>query len=94
MFPNEQSTSSGLSSQGAPRPGSHDQTLKTERLQIERKTFVISLRQNPRGQFLRITEDSSGHRDTIIIPTSGWEEVKTAIEGMIKLAAETPTKSG
>jgi len=38
-------------------PTSNEEGLKTERLQIERKAFVFSLKENPRGRFLRITED-------------------------------------
>jgi len=32
-----------------------------------RKTFVLTLKENPRGKILRITEDVGGRRDTIII---------------------------
>ena len=42
---------------------------------MEKKlTFVFALKENPRGRFLRITEDVSGRRDTIIIPAPGLED--------------------
>ena len=53
---------------GCPGRQSNEDTLKSETLQIERKTFVLTLKENPRGRFLRITEDVGGRRDTIIIP--------------------------
>lgn len=55
-------------------PGVEEHTLHSERLQIERKTFTLSLRENPRGQFLRITEDVAGRHDTIIVPAPGLTE--------------------
>jgi hypothetical protein len=59
-------------------------------LQIERKTFVFTLKENPRGRFLRITEDVGGRRDTIIIPAPGLEEFKKVIDEMVKAADEMP----
>ena len=66
--------------------------LKTEKLQIERKTFVFTLKENPRGRFLRITEDVGGRRDTIIIPAPGLEDFKKMIDDMVKASAEIPVK--
>jgi len=73
-----------------PRPGSNEDTLKTETIQIERKTFVFSLKENPRGKFLRITEDVSGRRDTIIIPAPGLADFKKIVDEMVKVSAEAP----
>jgi len=57
--------------------------LASEQVQIERKLFSFDLRENPRGRFLRITEDVSGRRDTIIIPATGLEQVREILERMI-----------
>src|SRR5213593_70796 len=75
----------------ASKPGLQEDTLKSEKLQIERKTFVFALKENPRGRFVRITEDVGGRRDTIIIPASGLREFQRAFEEMVK-AAEAPTE--
>jgi hypothetical protein len=61
-------------------------------VQIERKTFVFTLRENPRGRFLRITEDVGGRRDTIIIPAPGLEGFKRILDEMVKSSAEIPMK--
>jgi hypothetical protein len=53
--------------------------LFSEQVQIERKQFSFELRENPRGRFLRITEDVGGRRDTIIIPAPGLEQVREAV---------------
>ena len=83
----------GSSGDAGPRPAPSEDTLKTEKLQIERKTFVFSLKDNPRGRFLRITEDVSGRRDAIIIPATGLNEFRQMIEDMARFSAETPGKA-
>jgi len=67
--------------------------LKVEKLQIERKTFVFTLKENPRGRFLRITEDVSGRRDTIIVPAPGLEDFRRVIDEMVKVTASSAPKS-
>src|SRR5437867_12264178 len=94
MSSNDRPESRGFSSTGTgSRAAANEETLKTEKLQIERKSFAFALKENPRGRFLRITEDVGGRRDTIIIPATGLEEFKKLIEDMVKLSAETPPKS-
>jgi hypothetical protein len=76
----------------APKPPSNEETLRTEKIQIERKTFILTLKENPRGRFLRITEDVGGRRDTIIIPATGLDDFKKVVEEMVNTSAETPLK--
>ena len=76
------------------KPPVNEDTLRTEKIQIERKTFVFTLKENPRGRFLRITEDVGGRRDNIIIPAPGLEEFKKVIDEMVKLAGESPGEKG
>jgi len=73
-----------------PRPQVVEDTLKSGEIQIERKNFVFSLKENPRGRFLRITEDVGGRRDTIIIPSTGLAEFKKLVDEMVKAAEEIP----
>jgi len=75
------------------KPAAAEDVIKSDRIQIERKLFIFTLKENPRGRFLRITEDVGGRRDTIIVPATGLEEFKRLIEDMLKLSAETPPKS-
>ncbi len=79
--------------QHSPRPPVSEDTLRSEKLQIERKSFMFSLKENPRGRFLRITEDVGGRRDTIIIPAPGLEEFKRLLDEMVKTSNETPPKT-
>ena len=76
-----------------PRPPVNEDTLKTAEIQIERKIFVLTLKENPRGRFLRITEDVGGRRDTIIIPSTGLAEFKKIVGDMVKAADELPPKN-
>ena len=92
MPSNDNPPPSGGSEDPAPRPVVYEDTIKTDHIQIERKTFVFSLKENPRGRFLRITEDVGGRRDTIIIPAPGLEEFKRVLDELVKADATTPSK--
>jgi len=61
-----------------------DDLIISDRIQIERKQFYFDLKENPRGRFLRITEDVGGRRDTIIIPSTGLELFVETIQRAIK----------
>lgn len=78
---------------GVPKPHVNEDTLKSDKVQIERKTFVFTLKENPRGRFLRITEDVGGRRDTIIIPAPGLEDFKKLLDDMVKASTEIPSKA-
>ena len=93
MISNDRPSPYGHRPYGAPKPPVQEDTLKTDKVQIERKTFVFTLKENPRGRFLRITEDVGGRRDTIIIPAPGLEDFKKLLEDMVKASAEMPPKA-
>jgi hypothetical protein len=77
---------------GPTKPRVDEKALKTETIQIERKTFIITLKENDRGRFLRITEDVGGRRDNLIIPSTGLEEFRKIFDQMVKASSEIPTK--
>lgn len=78
--------------QQRPKRNVEEESLKTEKLQVERKTFIFTLKENVRGRFLRITEDVNGRRDTIIVPTSGLEDFNKVLEEMVAVSSEIPEK--
>ncbi len=90
MISNDRPSPFGNRQSGAPKAPSNEETLKSEKIQIERKTFLLALKENPRGRFLRITEDVGGRRDTIIIPAPGLEDFKRVLDEMVKASSETP----
>lgn len=61
-------------------------TIKSGKIEVERKSFFFDLKENDRGRFLRITEDVRGRRDTIIIPAPGLEDFRKMLEEMIDVA--------
>lgn len=67
-----------------------DTTLLSEKIQVERKQFFFDLKENPRGRFLRITEDVGGRRDTIIIPSTGLEQLRDVIARAIEAGDAQP----
>src|SRR5579872_5398895 len=92
MISNERPSPHGYRSYsaGPPKPPVNEDTLKTEKIQIERKTFVFTLKENPRGRFLRITEDVGGRRDTIIIPAPGLTDFKKIVDEMVRASEDLP----
>lgn len=70
--------------------GVEEKTLRAERLQVERKVFTLSLRENARGRFLRITEDVSGRHDTVIVPSTGLDDFVQVLADIARTSAETP----
>ena len=59
------------------------QMLFSETVKGESRTFFFDLKENPRGRFLKITEDVGGRRDTVIIPSTGLQSFRDAIEKAI-----------
>jgi hypothetical protein len=56
-----------------------DYIIEARELQIERKRFYVELRENERGKFLRIIEETHGRRNSIIVPTTGVDDFTAAI---------------
>lgn len=75
------------------RPFVQEDTLKSVEVQIERKLFVLTLKENPRGRFLRITEEVGGRRNSTIIPATGLAEFKKLLDDMVKAADEIPASN-
>ena len=90
MISNDRPSPFGHRQHGPPKPPVNEETLRSDKVQIERKTFIFALKENPRGRFLRITEDVGGRRDTIIIPAPGLEDFKKIIDAMVEAANEPP----
>jgi hypothetical protein len=93
MISNERPSPYGQRSAAGFKPAVAEDTLRSEKIQIERKTFVFTLKENPRGRFLRITEDVGGRRDTIIIPAPGLEDFRKMVEEMAQAALEPPSQA-
>ncbi len=73
-----------------PKQFLQEDVIKTAELQVERKTFIITLRENVRGRFIRITEETTRQRNSIIIPDSGLAEFARVLGEMTQAALEIP----
>lgn len=60
-----------------------ENVLASKDVQVERKHFYIEFRENERGQFLRITEEAHGRRNTVIIPSTGLAEFNAALQSVL-----------
>ena len=76
-----------------PRPPVAEDTLQSREIQIERKLFHLTLKENPRGRFLRITEEVGGKRDCIIIPATGLKDFQKLLADMVKAESKIPPKN-
>ena len=80
-------------SQYQPRPEVHEDTIKIAEIQVERKIFTLTLKENVRGRFLRITEEGGNNHSSIIVPASGLEDFQRLMNEMcemLKAADELP----
>jgi hypothetical protein len=71
-----------------------DREIFSEHVHIERKTFSFELRENPRGRFLKVTEDVGGRRDTVIIPDTGLEEVRAIVDRAVSASRKAAASPG
>jgi len=70
-----------------------DTHLHSAQIRVERKYLTFDLKENPSGTFLRITEEGhSGHRNSIVIPATGLELFRDALNDVIKFS-KTPVGS-
>jgi len=67
-----------------------DTQLQNHSIRVERKHFTFDLRENPRGKFLRIVEEVNGRYDAIIIPLTGIEQFRDALNEIIKFSKTLP----
>jgi len=72
------------------RPRVPEVMLKELFVQVERKLFVLALKQNERGRFLRLTEEVSDRHTTLIVPSTGLEELHQALGEMIAANGSLP----
>jgi hypothetical protein len=73
-----------------PRPFIQEDTIKTAEFQVERKFITVTLKENPRGRFLRITEEGGSKRNAVIIPITGLDDFKRVINEMAQAAEAMP----
>jgi hypothetical protein len=78
----------------APGHPAIEMTLRTNALVIERKNFLIALKENRIGRFLRIIEQGGTKQSAIIIPAAGLENFQKMLAEMVATAASAPPKSG
>jgi hypothetical protein len=81
---------------GQPRPRPIEKTLRSVEIPIERKLFILILKENSRGRFLRIVEDPGGDRPqvSIIVPAAGLKDFQKILVDMVKAENAIPPKPG
>jgi hypothetical protein len=82
----------GMEQQPPPYQRKPEDTLKENWARIERKTFLMTLKENDRGRFLRISEETNGRRNSIIVPSAGLKDLQKMLDEMIQASNLIPAK--
>lgn len=69
-----------------PRPYTPEDTLALRALEVERKSIRLTLKENARGRFIRITEGDAGRVNSIIIPVSGLKDFQKLVAELVASA--------
>ena len=69
-----------------PAESAGETDLLNQTIQVERKHITFDVAENPRGWFLRITEQVGAHRNAIIVPPSGIEAFRDAVNNVIEFS--------
>jgi hypothetical protein len=62
---------------------SNEEVLESREFTSEKKHFTIEFRQNARGRFLRITEEGRGKRNSVIVPSTGIDDFRDAVDDVL-----------
>jgi hypothetical protein len=89
MISNERSSPYGHRPQMPLRPPVPEIILKHAQIEIGRASFMLMLRQNARGRFLRITEKTPDAFHSLIIPDTGLAAFQQVLDKMF-LATQHP----
>lgn len=65
-----------------------DDIICSEKIIADRKTFFLDLKQNARGQVVRITEKVSSNRDRIMVPAEILDDFIAALQDIRKTISE------
>jgi hypothetical protein len=65
-----------------------DNVIASQQVQVERKHFYIEYCENDRGRFLRITEESHGRRNHVIVPSTGLADFADALDEVMEVVEQ------
>lgn len=68
------------------RGSQNNHAIHTEKVVADRKIFFLDLKENDRGQFVKITEDVRGRRDTIMVPAEVLGDFIDALQAVEEAA--------
>jgi hypothetical protein len=71
----------------------NETTLHSGVVGIERKSFMLLLKENPRGRFLRITEHGGVRPAAIIVPATGLNEFRKLLDEMMAAEAAAAVRT-
>ena len=51
---------------------------------MENKTFYFDMKSNQQGRYLSISEVRGNHRNSILVPETGWKDVRDVLDQIIR----------
>lgn len=76
-----------------PRPQVEEHVFKSVLLPVERKSFMLALKESPRGRYLLITEKSGEHFNCMIVAAAGFADFKKSLDEIMAAADQLPPAS-
>lgn len=66
--------------------GPSSESLYATMVRVENKDIFVDLKRNRNGVYLKISERSGSGRNTVLIPSSGIQRLKTILDEVSKLS--------
>jgi hypothetical protein len=67
-----------------------EEIIKSAIVQVERQSFMLSLKETPHGRFLRITEKAAGRFNRVFVPVKGLEPFRQLMAEMVATSNQAP----
>jgi len=68
---------------GAPKGRNANTRGNSKQVKIENKNFYFDINENQQGKFMTITEVSQNFRKSVLVPESGWEAFRDALDEIV-----------
>lgn len=64
--------------------------ILTEKILVGRKLFFLDLKDNERGRFIQITEDTAGRRNRVMVPMEAFADFGISLLKILNEAERLP----
>jgi hypothetical protein len=72
-----------------PKPLGPEQTIKTEQIRVEGVNLMLSLKENVRGRFLRVSEKNGERFASLMIPAEGLKQFNDLLSDLVRFSEKS-----